>query len=58
MDSIAATPGNYPPSSRPEFTIPGGRGTVTLTSIKPFTRVIGGGYYFLPGKRTLNYLSD
>lgn len=58
MDSIAATPGNYPASSRPEFTIPGGAGTVTLSSIKPFTRVIGGGYYFMPGRRTLRFLSD
>ncbi len=58
MDSIAATPGNYPRGSAPEFTIPGGKGSVTLTSIKPFTRVIGGGYYFMPGKRTLKFLSD
>lgn len=56
MDSIAATPGSYA-GKKAEFTVPGESGTYSLKDIKPFTTIVGGGYFFVPGRRTLYYLS-
>ena len=40
------------------FTIPTREGPVRLSPMdKAFTRVRGGGYFFLPGKRLVNYLA-
>jgi deferrochelatase/peroxidase EfeB len=40
------------------FTIPTREGPVRLSPMdKPFTKVRGGGYFFLPGKRLVNYLA-
>ena len=41
-----------------EFTIPTLQGPVRLEAIPSFVKVLGGGYFFMPGRRSLNYLAD
>jgi Dyp-type peroxidase family len=40
------------------YTIPTLDGPTQLTGMPSFVRVIGGGYFFLPGRQTLNFLSS
>jgi deferrochelatase/peroxidase EfeB len=52
-DPILATNG---PESR--FTVPNRAGPVRLKAMPNFVTTRGGGYYFLPGKRFINYLAQ
>lgn len=56
VDPIAATVAAFA-GKPPEFTIPGESGTIALRNLRPFVTLVGGGYFFVPGKRTLSYLS-
>ena len=38
------------------FTIPTPQGPVRLSALRQFVTTRGGGYFFLPGKRLLDYL--
>ena len=40
------------------FTIPSRDGPIALSPLPAFVTTRGGGYFFLPGKRLINYLSD
>ncbi len=40
------------------FTIPTRDGPVRLSQMAPFVTARGGGYFFLPGRRLINYLAD
>ena len=39
------------------LTVPSTRGPLHLTGVKDFVRVRGGGYFFMPGRRALSYLT-
>ena len=39
------------------FTIPTRDGPIALSTLKRFTKMLGGGYFFLPSKRLLRYLT-
>ncbi|MEL6361841.1 MAG: hypothetical protein AAFR21_12230 [Pseudomonadota bacterium] len=39
------------------FSVPGPSGTKTLTGLPSFVTMKGGGYFFLPGRRALNFLA-
>ena len=39
------------------LTVPSPRGPLHLTGVKDFVRVRGGGYFFMPGRRALRYLT-
>ena len=39
------------------LTVPSPRGPLHLTGVKDFVRVRGGGYFFMPGRRALSYLT-
>ncbi|MFK3779559.1 Dyp-type peroxidase [Agrobacterium sp. NPDC089420] len=45
------------PRKLARLTIPSPRGPLHLTNIRDFVRVRGGGYFFVPGQRSLHYLS-
>jgi deferrochelatase/peroxidase EfeB len=40
-----------------EFTIPTRQGPVKLRGLQDFVRVLGGGYFFMPGRRSLGFLA-
>jgi hypothetical protein len=39
------------------FTIPTANGPLRLKGLKDFVKVLGGGYFFLPGKRAIQFLA-
>jgi hypothetical protein len=39
------------------YTIPSRRGPLRLSPVPPLITMKGGGYFFLPGKRLIDYLS-
>jgi Dyp-type peroxidase family len=45
------------PAAKGQYSIPTEQGAVTLTGLKGFTTMRGGGYYFMPGRRALLYLA-
>ena len=51
-DPVIADPGE-----RGGYTIPTRTGPMRLEGIRPFVRVRGGSYFFLPGRRLLRYLA-
>jgi deferrochelatase/peroxidase EfeB len=53
IDPIAST---SPSTKTAKFTIPQEAGAVELPQMHSFTKVIGGGYFFLPGRQALRYL--
>jgi deferrochelatase/peroxidase EfeB len=46
-----------PMRHEPSFSIPTNRGTITLRNMTAFVRTLGGGYFFLPGRSALRFLS-
>lgn len=40
------------------YTVPTREGPVRLSGLPEFVRVLGGGYFFVPGKSLLRYLSS
>ena len=40
------------------YTIPTRNGPLSLQNLSSFVRTRGGGYFFLPGRRTLQYLAS
>ncbi len=44
-------------SNQSGFTIPTGRGPVMLKQMPQFVTMLGGGYFFVPGRQLLTYLS-
>jgi len=54
LDPLAVTDAS-PPSG---FTVPTARGPVALKQMPQFVSVLGGGYFFVPGRQLLTFLSD
>ncbi len=54
VDPIAVTDA----SVQSGFTIPTGRGPVTLKQMPQFVTMLGGGYFFVPGRQLLAYLAE